>query len=395
MRWNRGSERSVWDTVPVTRSHRRRSTALTIFAIAGMGAIGIAYAVRTTGRGSDLSAQAASAGGEPPTTSAYPADRSVAAAARLPASAVRTKALPVGFGAADVAVGADDTVWVAGCSGGAGECVGASSIDLGTGTVRSLPGTPVDANVAQVAAGDGAVFLLSNGYSGAPYHVTRVDPIDGRRIWSVAVPDTSVQGDPKAKLALGAGALWFSDGTHPVVEFAPRTGTVLATIAVPGDVENNGSVGFAFDGAGAWVVGGGSGTALMRIDPESKRLQIVEDSDTGFTQSLAADGRFVWTTHWTTRLELVRVDTENGYRRTAFDIPTAQVAAGDGQVWFLGYGNNDDGFLGEIDPDTGTIVAATELPIGEFDDASLIVLGGRAYVLDTATHSLMTVDPAS
>jgi hypothetical protein len=83
-------------------------------------------------------------------------------------------------------------------------------------------------------------------------------------------------------------------------------------------------------------------------------------------------------------------------------VPTYDVATGDGQTWFVGYHPSDaggdlanhPGVVGLLD-ETGRVIAVAELPIGAFDDVTLIVRGGKAYVLDTTTRSLTVVDPAA
>lgn len=382
------------------RQRRRRAIVLGGLATTSVVVVAIAIGVGSTRHSAPNVDSVGPATTAPTPMVTTPAGyQALAVMPPLPPSAVQTMSLPSDFGG-DAVAGPGNTLWAPGCSDGA-PCAGASYIDVSTGVVRQLPGTPADTAVTQVAVGAGGVFVLSNGYTGAPFHVTRLDPTTGQRRWTVAVPDTSVQGDPKARLAFGAGALWFSDGTHPVVEFSPTDGRVLASIPVPDYVENTGDATFAFNAAGVWVVGGTSGTAVMHIDPTTKRLSVVHTFAGGFSQSLAADDRYIWTTHFTGRLDLARIDTADRDRAINVRIPTYRVASGDGQTWFLGYEPsgttdnpaNDHGTLGRIDPDTGRVIAVTDLPVGALDTISLIVHRGKAYVLDATAHTLTTVTP--
>jgi outer membrane protein assembly factor BamB len=392
----------------VVRKRRRRGllavAALTTAATVTIVAVGATRheATKRPGIAVAPTSSAPAPSTSTPTVTTPDGNQALDAMPRFPSNAVQTRTLPEWIDRVDAAIDGS-TLWALGCPGNnEWSCV--SAIDVDTGGVRSLPGRPTDPVITRVTAGDGGVFVLSNAYDGSPYHVTRLDPTTGTHVWSVAVPGTSVQGDPKARLRFGAGALWFSQGTHPVVEFSPADGAVVASIATPGYVEDIGSVDFAFGTDDrVWVVGGESGTALIRIDRATKRAEVVADDGPGFSQSLTADGGYVWTTHHTTHQDLVRIDTADGNRLRNLHVPTYDVAAGDGQTWFLGYqptdktndGANHPGVVGRIDPDTGRVMAVADLPIGALDDTTLIVHGGKAYVLDGTTHLLMVVDPGA
>jgi hypothetical protein len=308
---------------------------------------------------------------------------------RLPASAVHQIPLTHATDAANPAA----MWWIAGCIDDAPNCA-ASGIDPATGRVRTLSiAVPGDIVVTQVTAGDGAVFMLSNGYFGAPFHITRVDLVTGKAEWTVPVPFTSVTGDPRGKLVFGANALWFSEGLHPIAEFSPIDGSLEGAVTLPGGVEDHLDPGFVVNAHGVFAIGGTTGTSVMRIDPTTRRVTMVANFGGGYTQSVAADDRSVWTTHYTSDLDLVRIDTTAGFGVKPIGIPTTYVATGEGQIWFIGYvpgmkttdPANHFGVVGRIDPTTGRVIAVTELPMKPYDAAFLRVQGGNAYVLDVTT----------
>jgi hypothetical protein len=322
---------------------------------------------------------------------------------RLPSSAVQTAHLSQTVGAGQ-AVLEGGLLWLVspdpGCSGA---CAWLTRVDLSTGEVKRLLAPPLAPGGGYIAVGDGAVFVATFEYDGSPIHVRRIDLATQRTVFTVDVPDTQVYGTPKARIAFADGALWFVQGTHPVVKFDPRTGRVLAIIPLPHNgAETTGDVGFAFNRSGVWLVGGDSGTTLIRIDPATNDATAVNSFGTGFSQSLAADGPYVWTTHWATHpkgktsLDLVRVDAADPTRSETAGIPTTQVAAADGQVWFLGYtpSTNDldavnrNGVVGRIDPETMRVVGVTELSVGV---PKLFVADGSAWVFDVTTETITRI----
>jgi hypothetical protein len=100
---------------------------------------------------------------------------------------------------------------------------------------------------------------------------------------------------------------------------------------------------------------------------------------------------------------LARVDTATGEVRTT-RISARKVAAGNGQVWFLGAGSrsrrsdraSDVGVLGEIDPGTGKVKRAFRLDLGPSsspeeivavsgDKVSIVTIGRPREVIQVAT----------
>jgi len=382
------------------RRRQRRQRARAVAGAAVSIAIVCTVAVALVATRHDA-AGPAPAGSSTPTSAAAPTTRttlsfsgrqSLASMPRLPASSVHTVSLsrPVGQGPAVFAGG---SLWVLDPTFGCGSCPWLFRIDPATGTVSSVK-TPslgaADGN--PLAIGAGAAFVTTFDYRGDPARLLAVDLATGQKRFSVPVPGTSVQGNPKFRIAVGAGGVWVSEGDLPVTEFDARTGAVLARVHLPQQgAETACCPGTVFDGSGLWLVGGNSGTALMRVDPQTRTAAIVLDWGPGFTQSLAADNRRVWATHYAgspARLDLVRVDLDHPTRLAA-GIPTPLVADGGGEVWFAGYEpgmqaddpRNHDGAIGRVDPVSLKVIGVTELRgIGNLTEVQLFADSGGAWV---------------
>jgi hypothetical protein len=309
----------------------------------------------------------------------------------------------------DRAVFANGELWFVGSEGG---CNGASCpwifhANPSTGAVSALKAPPFPTQGAgPIAIGDGGAFVVVFNYDGSPLRVMGVDIATGGARFDVPIAGTSVEGNPKARIAFGDGAVWLSMGAMPVVELDPHSGAVLATIPLPGNgAETNGGVLTPFDRFGLWLVGGDSGTTVMLVDPAKRRAESVVSFGSGFSQSLAADDTNAWTTHFAgrpVRLDLWRIDLAHPNDAVAAGIPTTQVAVGDGQVWFLGYEPglqaddpaNHYGVVGRIDPKTLKVVGMTELPgLGVLDDLQLFVADGSAWVFHDAAGTITRITP--
>jgi hypothetical protein len=403
------------------RARRRRSAltaAVAIVVVCGA----VAFAVRgthtrstnpvapTTGRVAPTSTSVASTSTSTPTRP--PAGvQPLADMPRLPTSAVHTVHLTYlthGIQAGP-AVFAEGSLWFVGSQDG---CTGYICPWLFRADPNTGEATPIEAHVipmqgsGPVAVGDGAVFVVRFNYDGSPLRVTAIDVATQAERWETAIPGTSVQGNPKTRIAFGDGVVWVSMGTMPVVELDPRTGGIVATIPLPENgAETNGEVLTPTDRFGLWVVGGDSGTDVMLVDPSTHRAEAVTSFGAGFTQSLAADDTTVWTTHFAgnpARLDLVRVDLAHPTDAKVAGIPTPQVAVGDGQVWFLGYEPglraadpaNHYGVVGRIDPKTLKVVGMTELPgVSSLDELQLFAADGSAWVFHYAAGTITRITP--
>lgn len=133
---------------------------------------------------------------------------------------------------------------------------------------RQALGGPIDLGIigeSYVALGEGALWVTDPGESA----VIRIDPRTSRPVGDpIAVP-----GDVSGPLVVGEGAVWVlcADVTADittVVPIDPATNRPRAPIALG----EYGSVdGIAAGGGGVWV-SDGTGERLLRIDPETRRL---------------------------------------------------------------------------------------------------------------------------
>ena len=158
--------------------------------------------------------------------------------------------------------------------------------------------------------------------------------------------------------------------------------------------------GLAVNRYGLWAVAYG-GTPVMRIDPATNTVAVVARFPAGFAQSIAADERAVWTTHFTSSvLTLVRIDAADPSVTSDTHIPTVDVATGSGRVWFLGWEpgvktdspRNHFGLVGQIDPVTMKVIRVADLPIGAPDETGLAVAGRDAWVVDSTTHTVRRIE---
>jgi streptogramin lyase len=181
-------------------------------------------------------------------------------------------------------------------------------------------------------------------------------------------------GHVATHVAVGEGGVWVAGGdgaTRPVNGSArvtrvdPSTGEVVATF--PGRSAYGCSI--AVGEGAAWV--SGPGTSIVRIDPASNEVEIVQ-RDTGGWTGVCAISPFdltfvagaVW---WTDDFALHRIDLDTNASTTiglrVEDSPQS-VAALDGIVWVGTYESRGDdevnGHLVGVDPNTEMVVA--EIP---------------------------------
>ncbi len=154
---------------------------------------------------------------------------------------------------------------------------------------------------------DGALWVLVNGT------LVRVDPATdtSTEVAPVALPDS---------MAAGFGSLWVRSGERRVVErIDPRTGSLQASIALPGGFE-----GIVRAAAGSiWVTAHPSETALsdllLRIDPSSNEIAATIELAGAGPYDLASGGGLVWVADTAGRLW--KIDPASDAVAARIDVP--------------------------------------------------------------------------
>jgi hypothetical protein len=368
------------------RHSRARGRLTAAVAVAAVIAVAIGVAVATRDGTSPAPTPVTT-----PTSTSTPEPRSVTSF-DFPSSFSVVQSVP-----------AQGSLWLAGSWGLActDVCPGLSRWDPSARDLTEVTGVP-DGAIGVTAAAD-AVFVLSDRPDGGPYHVTRVDLPDATVRYTVDVPDTHVFGNtnPLGRIAVGFGSVWVYEGNDYVARLDAETGRQIARIELPPDTASNG---LAVNPRGVWSIAWG-GTAVTLIDPETNTASIATNFVPGFAQSIAADDGFVWTTNVVRNLQLYRVEEIEPqlFEAKATDVPTANVAAGDGEVWFLGWipgdkvdsPRNHPGRVGRVDPESLAVTVTAELPIGTLDETHLSVGDGAAWVVDSTTHQVWRIDAGS
>jgi YVTN family beta-propeller protein len=161
-----------------------------------------------------------------------------------------TTTIPVDTSVAELAVG-DGGVWVT--AGQSGQLI---RIDPKTRTVAAR--IDVGAAPDSVVVGEGGVWVANRVDAGT---VTRVDPTHNRVLATVAV------GSRPDQIAIGAGSVWTANsGDGTVSRIDPATDKVVATIKV-----GRGPASIVV-GAGAVWVSDKSAATVYRIDPATNRV---------------------------------------------------------------------------------------------------------------------------
>jgi DNA-binding SARP family transcriptional activator len=265
-----------------------------------------------------------------------PADGAIQAAVPLP-------------DVARLAVG-ESAVWVGSDASGA-----ISAIDPRTHRVSSIVNT--NAFPTDLAAGEGGVWV-ADGVEGV---LQRIDPTYAQVVDSIRFRPPGAGGaapdryslDPAA-VAVGAGAVWVTDGGEELMRVDPATTDVVA------EIPTGHSLWGVTVGAGAvWAISGPD-AALLRIDPSTNRvtaeIEIVDAPavESPFPMAVAVAGEFVWVLSANTA-GITKVDLRSrgivGTTRIGVDHAPTQIGGAADALWVA----NDDGTLIRIDAATDDV----------------------------------------
>jgi ABC-type branched-subunit amino acid transport system substrate-binding protein len=211
---------------------------------------------------------------------------------------------------------------------------------------------------AAVAAGAGAVWVgNSRPIDGGPnsmVSVSRVDPATMTITHTATLPNADKGGNAfslgKARIVVGDGAVWALASGGTVARIDPRSGHVVAKVAVD-------AFALAAGPEGVWAL---SDDGIARIDPARNRVGTRIPVPFGSAEDIAVGGGAVWVTDRPQGL-LWRIDV--GRSVTASTIPVRvgafHVAYGAGAVWV---GNIVSGTVSRVDPRTNRVTS--RVPVG-------------------------------
>lgn len=371
------------------RRVRRRAVAIVGALLVAAG--GIAALARTGDEGARRSVV-----GQPSPTRSAPSSTSPASTtpttrlppdvAALPSSLLDAFPGPEGSGAT-LALGAG-SVWVGGYPTEVAPCHlvcgRITRYDASSGAVSATIAVPkfprafaygFDSLWAEVEVPDGTAAL-----------VVKVDPATNQVVGQGEIPDIVVDGSTgHPKLAVGAGAVWSLYGDR-LTKFDPQTVAVVDRVDLNGQYFDGGIVA---DDAGVWLVG----AQILAVDPATLATRPIAALDAGYIQSAALDRGTIWLTEahrgpvpdTEPLIELLSVDTRSG-QATATGIPTANVAAGAGRVWFQGFTGAkltdkypDD--IVQIDPRSARMVRAATLDLDSLRSPLMAVDANSVWLL--------------
>jgi DNA-binding SARP family transcriptional activator/ABC-type branched-subunit amino acid transport system substrate-binding protein/DNA-binding beta-propeller fold protein YncE len=246
-------------------------------------------------------------------------------------------------------------------------------------------GVAILAAVSQLGGGSARVPRASPGLL-SPNSVGRIDPRTGAILASVAVP-----GGP-ARLALAGDELWVaSDRSRTVSTLDARTRAVSAVIApgsFPTDLALGNDAGWVLDAASGRLleISRPYGAVARRVTIDRSRVQTSLPEDRSVLDnpwSVAAGLGSVWVTDGSTRL--VRVDPHTGRVVGGIDVghPLNGVAVGEGAIWTIA---GRAASVARIDPQTRRVtdrIAIASRPGPEAPYPIAIEVGlGSVWVLN-------------
>ncbi len=359
------------------RRVRRRAVAVAcvVFAV-GVAGTGIALLTSSDTEHRPRSVVAEHAPTPSSTPSTTPATTLVPPGVeQLPASAVADFALPSGAGSA-LAIGGG-SLWVGGagptgpCHSGCGSVM---RVDPATGAVVAT--ITVDKFPRSFAFGFGLLWMEAELPDNTAAIVVAIDPTTNQVVAQTDIPGTVIVGGTgHPRIAVGAGAVWSLYGDQ-LTKFDPQTAAVVGNVRLDGQYFDGGIVA---DDTGVWLVG----VQILAVDPSTLETREIATVEPGYIQSSTIDGDTIWLTEAhggggrDPVIELVRIDTTTG-EVTYTGVPTYNVAAGEGRVWFQGFAglqvsDTHSGYAVEVDPATHQMLRAAAIDLAAITPPLLAV----------------------
>jgi DNA-binding beta-propeller fold protein YncE len=273
----------------------------------------------------------------------------------------------------DVAAG-PETAWVA--------SVDSTAVTGVSTRTRSITRTvPLPGSADAIALGEGSVWV-ADARRGVLYRIEEgyervTERIPFPRAAASSGPTGRLQA-PRASLAVGAGAVWLTNGSRRLVRIDPETGDVAA---IPAGRRLDGVVA---GGDGIWAITSRSAT-VVRMDPHdgtvTDRVSIAPrpGAEAPFPVAVAATTRAVWVLNGNTAT-VTQIDP--GTRRVVKTIPIGvdrvptDIAASGATAWV----SNADGSLARVEAGAR---GATEIRVGESLER-VAAEGGTVWVTTTA-----------
>ena len=261
-----------------------------------------------------------------------------------------------------------------------------------TGGREVVAGIPVGFSSRQIAAGEGAIWVLDPKGS----TLTKIDPATN----AVVPPTRGVPGPGiPIGLAAGEGSLWIAmNEGHvlSVLEVGPELGELRRRIVL--QRRDNGvfpeilePVDLTVGGGAVWALERARGE-VTRIDPVTGDARLLAEGY-GAASSIAVGSRAVWLGGAT---GVTKLDPTSGVELGSAPVNqasrsrTTSVAVRRGAVWFVAESSTR---VWRIDPESASVLDST--PIGPSPSAVAVEDGGTVWVASSAVARLSRLDPGT
>jgi hypothetical protein len=244
------------------------------------------------------------------------------------------------------------------------------------------------AAVALAVAAGGALLAVRAFTCGEPR--SSVEPATDPSGPVEPVVDVTLPIDWPSSIVYGEGSVWVAasanDGTGAgtVYRIDPDTAEVLAEIPVPAvPTWETGGGGMELANGSLWMVGGGGGTGLIRIDAATNLVTGEFAVGARFPADVAIDERGIWVTVFVREgIDLVRFDPVTGAEEARIPLESEyarEVIAIDGTIWVHEHETHGsvvgNSVLTRVDPETERVV--TSVPLGS---PSTSVTEGNGFI---------------